>query len=84
MTVLAVFRSRAQTMDFVLRLQRRGVAVQTVNTPKEAQVGCGLSAKFDFSALPQARMVLRGGRYSAFVGFLRMENRFGSVAFVPL
>lgn len=84
MTVLAVFRSRSQTIDFVSRLQRYGVNVQTVNTPKEAQVGCGLSAKFDFSVLPQAKFILRNTKYSSFVGFFRQENRFGTTSFTPV
>ena len=84
MTMLAVFRSRTQTMDFIFRLQRCGVNVQAVNTPKEARVGCGLSAKFSYFALPQAQAVLRGGRYSAFVGFLRAEDRCGRTVFTVL
>lgn len=84
MTVLAVFRSRSQTIDFASRLQRYGVNVQTVNTPKEAQVGCGLSAKFDFSALRQARFILQNVRYSSFVGLYKWGNGYGGTAFTPV
>lgn len=84
MTVLAVFRSRAQTIDFVTRLQRNGVAAQAVNTPKEAGVGCGLSAKFDGYALPQARVMLKHGNYSAFVGFFTWKSNYGRSYFAPM
>ncbi len=77
MTVLAVFRSRSQTLDFVSRLSRNGVNVQTINTPKEANVGCGLSAKFSSSNLVQAKFILKNVRYSAFVGFYAYENLYG-------
>ncbi len=44
MTVLAVFRSRSQTLDFLSRLRNAGVPSQAVNTPREAGVGCVISA----------------------------------------
>ena len=84
MTVLAVFRSRSQTIDFVSRLTRYGVSVQTVNTPKEAGVGCGLSAKFSFPALLHAKKVLQTNRYSSFVGFYKTDYSFGRATFTPI
>lgn len=69
MTTLAVFRSRAQTIDFVAALKAAGVPVQTVSTPKEAGVGCGISAKFDDMFLGKARLLL--GSRSSFAGFMR-------------
>ncbi|MBP5243085.1 MAG: DUF3343 domain-containing protein [Clostridia bacterium] len=78
MTVLAVFRSRSQTLDFAARLGQTGVTVKTVNTPREAGVGCGLSAKFDSSALWRARAILRR-RYSSFVGLYEIRQYGGMV-----
>ena len=51
-----------------------GVSVQAVNTPKEAGVGCGISARFEEAFLPRARRALGTGRYSAFQGFLRQAG----------
>ena len=51
MTILAVFRSRAQSLDYLSALKAAGVSAQAVSTPKEAGVGCGLSVKFDERAL---------------------------------
>ncbi|MBQ9081817.1 MAG: DUF3343 domain-containing protein [Clostridia bacterium] len=84
MTVLAVFRSRSQTIDFLSRLQRYGVTVQAVNTPKEAKIGCGLSAKFNFNALAQAKFILRNTKYSSFVGLYTWENRMGRQVFTSI
>lgn len=74
MTVLAVFRSRAQTLDYVSSLKGMGVPVSTINTPKEAGVGCGLSARFDESFLPRARYCLQKKRYSSFAGFMKVHK----------
>lgn len=71
MTVLAVFRSRAQTLDYISLLKRAGVPCAAVNTPKEAGVGCGISAKFDERFLLKAKGVLSRRPYSSFAGFLK-------------
>ncbi|MDE5667261.1 MAG: DUF3343 domain-containing protein [Clostridia bacterium] len=44
--ILAVFRSRSQAIDCNSRLKRYGISATLINTPKEANVGCGLSLKF--------------------------------------
>lgn len=75
MTVLAVFRSRAQTLDFVAGLRGAGVPAQAVNTPAEAGVGCGISAQFEEGFLPRARHLLGKKRYSAFSGFMKGDGR---------
>ena len=79
MYVLAVFRSRTQTLEFCSRMKALGLSVSAVNTPREANVGCGLSAKLDCALLGRARMVLRGGKYTAFAGFFKVENKYGKV-----
>ncbi len=71
MTMLAVFRSRAQALEFVSVLRGAGVPVQTVSTPKEAGVGCGISAKFDERFLARAKFLLGKKRYSSFSGFMK-------------
>lgn len=71
MTMLAVFRSRAQSLDFISALKAGGVPAQAVNTPKEAGVGCGISAKFEEAFFPRARACLARRQYSSFSGFMR-------------
>lgn len=70
MTILAVFRSRAQTLDFLEKLKGAGVPAQAVSTPKEAGVGCGVSAKFDEAFYPRARRLIAARPYSSYAGFL--------------
>ena len=53
MTVLAVFKSRSETLGFVSVLRSGGVPASAMATPKEAGVGCGLSVRFEEGFLPR-------------------------------
>ena len=77
--ILAVFRSRAQTLDFVSRLKKQGVSASAVSTPKEANVGCGISARIGEFDLVRARRVLGCGEFGSFVGFFRVQAGYGRV-----
>lgn len=83
MTVLAVFRSRNQCLDYAARLYKYGVAAQTAPAPKEAKIGCGLCVRFDSYALPKARAVVRLGKYTSFKGFYKADYTGGRLSFVP-
>ena len=82
-SILAVFRSRSQAYDYIARLKSRGISACAVSTPREANVGCGISARIGPFDLSRARRALAGGNYSAFVGFFRAETRFGKVYVYP-
>lgn len=56
--VYAVFRSRTQALDCAARLKRFGIAAQAVSSPREANAGCGLSARFAEADFPRARKVV--------------------------
>ena len=73
MTVLAIFRSRAQSMDFAQKLRTYGIPCETIPAPKEAKIGCGLCVQFDVRFFPRVKAVLGLGKYSSFNGFYRME-----------
>ena len=79
--ILAVFRSRSQAIDCNARLKTAGVAASLVNTPKEANIGCGLSVKFQLNMLSRVRIVVKRGNYSAFYGFFRIQNNYGRIIF---
>ena len=72
MTMLAVFRSRAQALDALSLVRGAGVAAQAVPTPKEAGVGCGVSVRFASGDLPRVRALLARRRYTAFWGYLKL------------
>ena len=73
MIVLAVFRSRAHSLNYAERLQAYGVPATTVPTPKEARIGCGLCVRFDARYYPRAQALLKTAQYSSFKGFYKME-----------
>lgn len=83
MMILAVFRSRAQSMDYARRLNEYGVSATPVNTPKEAKIGCGLCVRFDVRHFYRARAILRTTRYTAFKGFYKTEYIGGRVVVSP-
>lgn len=84
MSILAVFRSRTQSMEFYSALKRRGIAAQLVSAPKQAGVGCALACKIPYSALQQARGVLSTKKYPTFVGFYRAAAVGGRTEITPL
>ncbi len=74
MTMLAVFRSRSQSIEFASALKREGVPAQSVSTPKDAGVGCGISVRFEENFFPRVKSVLQKKLYSSFSGFMRGEG----------
>lgn len=83
MTILAVFRSRSHSLDYVERLNIYGVSATTMPTPKEAKIGCGLCVRFDERSLVRARAILKTGRYSSFKGFYKMDFVNGRMSVTP-
>lgn len=71
--LIAVFRSRAQAIDCNSRLRSLGVQSGLINTPREANVGCGLSVKIPKNAVERAKRIILNGRYSAFYGFFKVK-----------
>ncbi len=71
MTIVAVFKSRAQALDCISALRGEGIPAQTVSNPHEARVGCGISARFEENFLPRARRVIARKGYSSFAGYMK-------------
>lgn len=82
--ILAAFRSRTESLEFLDILRRYGVACSAVNTPREAHVGCGISVKLSPSALSVARAALARARFQSFAGFFAVERRYGRVTVRPI
>lgn len=83
MMVLAVFRARAQSLDYAERLQKYGVTATTMPTPKEAKIGCGLCVQFDGRYYPRAKAILKTTKYSSFKGFYKMDFIGGRMSVTP-
>ncbi len=83
MMILAVFRSRSQSLDYAERLHKYGVAATTAPAPKEARIGCGLCVRFDSRVFARAQAILKRGRYFSFKGFYRLEFVGGKISVTP-
>lgn len=75
--VVVAFRSRAHTVKFAEWLRSTGVPVEIINTPKEAGVGCGLSAKISKNNLLLVKKAVRLIGLDSFAGTFLVSN-FGS------
>jgi hypothetical protein len=84
MTILAIFRSRTQALDCSARLKKYGVEAETMPTPKEAKVGCGLCVRFDERVFTRAKAVILTARYSTFKGFYKMDFFNGKTVVFPI
>lgn len=56
--LLISFRSRASTVKISNLLTKSGISNEIINTPKEAQIGCGLSIKISKNAFKFAKQIL--------------------------
>jgi hypothetical protein len=81
--ILAVFRSRSQAVDCANSLRRVGIAAQLINTPREANIGCGLSVKLAVDYYRRAQRVIGAAGYSGFFGYYKMENKYGRIFITP-
>lgn len=79
--ILAVFRSRSQAMDCMQKMRALNIPAQLINTPKEANVGCGLSLKFSVSVAARAKNIIAKMNYSSFYGYMRMDFKGGKIYF---
>ena len=83
MIIIAVFRARAQSLDYAERLKRYGIAASVMPTPKEARIGCGLCVRFESQDYARANAILKTGRYTSFKGFYKMIFRNGTMSVTP-
>ncbi|MBQ7884732.1 MAG: DUF3343 domain-containing protein [Clostridia bacterium] len=67
--MLAVFRSRTETLNFASILRSYGVFCTIVNTPRKINVSCGISVRFSSLNSPIARQILARRRFDTFAGF---------------
>ena len=70
--LIAVFRSRNETLYFANMFKSKGMQVSIVNTPKQAGQTCGISVKFDPKYLSYAKYFLSSKPFRAFQGIYRL------------
>lgn len=72
---VVVFRSRTDVFTFVDDMKNKYFKVNIVQTPKQAKVGCGLSAEIPFNSLSTAKSLIKLKKYPSFYGiFLIGDN----------
>ena len=80
--IIAVYRSRNVSMRVYNFLASQGVTCALVSTPRSANVGCGLSVKFNKAAFPVVRAVLSSAE--TFVGFFLVKNTYSGSTLVRI
>lgn len=70
--IIAVFKSRNETLYLANMFKASGICVDIINTPKEAGQACGISVKFNERFLSFANQCLNSKPFRAFVGFYRI------------
>lgn len=71
---VVVFRSRTQVFSFIDTMKRQGVLVRVVSTPKEAKIGCGISAEISPYEKERAINVIKSENLTSFYGFFMIEK----------
>ena len=71
---IAVFRSRTGVLSFINEVRKHGVYAIAVQTPKEAKVGCGISAEFSIRGISVAKQLVSTGLFPSFYGFFVVER----------
>ena len=70
--LLAVFRSRTETLNFASILRSYNVQCIIVNTPRNINVACGISVKFNRKDIDVAKMIVSRRGLSTFGGFFEL------------
>ncbi len=66
--LFAAFRSREHSIRFYETLKSMRVPATVMNTPREAEIGCGLSVRFDDRQKFTVQKALARTEYSSFIG----------------
>lgn len=70
--LLAVFRSRTETINFASILRSYNVYCVVVNTPRNINVSCGISVKFNAQDKDIAQMIIARRGFSTFGGIYQL------------
>ncbi len=81
---LAVFRSRTDVLSFIDDMRDNYAFANSVPTPKELKLGCGISAEFSVSSVSVAKKLVNSGRYPSFYTFATVEKRNGRTVSVKI
>lgn len=69
MNIIAVFRSRTETLTFANILSSYGISVSVITTPRTINVSCGISARFSAIYKEKAQEIINRRKFNTFAGF---------------
>ena len=81
---LAVFRARTETITFANLLKSYGVRVMVISTPRQINVSCGISVRFDENQIEVARGILARRKFNTFAGFYLVKQIGTGLKIIPL
>lgn len=81
---LAVFRARTETTTFASLLKSYGVKVMIISTPRQINVSCGISVRFNPNNIEKARSILARRKFNTFAGFYLAKQSGVSLKITPL
>ena len=71
---VVVFKSRTQAMTFIDIMKRKEYFARIVSTPKEAHIGCGISAEILKSNVGVALKIVKREGFSSFYGIFLIDK----------
>ena len=81
---IAVFRARNETITFANLLRSYGVNVMIVSTPRQINVSCGISVRFNNENLETAKNLLARRRFDSFGGFYLIKQIGANLKAIPV
>ena len=81
---IAVFRARNETITFANLLRSYGTRVMIVSTPRQINVSCGISVRFNNNDLETAKNLLGRRRFDSFGGFYLIKQVGANLKAVPI
>jgi len=81
---IAVFKSRTQTLKFYDKLKQKRADAFIINTPNQANLGCGLSVKFFQESLNCVKKLLILENYYSFAGLFYVLGKGHSLKLKPV
>ena len=82
--ILAVFRSRTQTILFDKVLKSYHIPSSIVNTPDQLRIGCSVAVKLNNTYLSDAMAIFGRRRFDSFVGFYQVRKQGARVSISPI
>ena len=82
--MIAVFRARTETINFANILRSYGVNVMIISTPRQINVSCGISVRFNPAYLEKAKEILSRRKFDSFGGIYHAKQMGGRMVMMPV